>query len=75
MRQISLNLLRKMKITEHPNEDSMPPDEDSDFGMLIDPSKYVPFDDKIKLVELMKNCSREILTNVVQLIRAESHSE
>ena len=30
------------------------------------------FDDKIKLAELLKNCTREKLTRVVQLVRGES---
>ena len=50
-------------------------DDDSDFGLLINPDLYVKFDDKIKLAELLKTCSRDQLTKVVQLIRQESNSE
>ncbi len=50
-------------------------DDDSDFGLLINPDLYVKFYDKIKLAELLKTCSRDQLTKVVQLIRQESNSE
>ena len=47
-------------------------DEDEDFGLLVDSSLYVKFDDKIKLAEMLKSCTRDKLTRVVQLIRGES---
>jgi len=47
-------------------------ENDDDFGLLVDSNLYVRFDDKIKLAELLKNCTREKLTQVVQLIRSES---
>jgi hypothetical protein len=38
----------------------MEEDEDSDnFGLLIDPAKYVPFDDKIKFAEQLRTCTRD----------------
>ena len=43
--------------------------------MLHDPSLYVTYDDKIKLAELLKQASRDKLTEVVKLIRSQNSSE
>ncbi len=47
-------------------------EEEDDFGLLVDQHNYVKFDEKVKLAELLKSCSRDKLTRVVQLVRNES---
>ena len=39
--------------------------EDSDFGLVIDPAIYVRFDDKVKFAEMLKLCTRDKLTEIV----------
>lgn len=76
MRSITLNLVRKWKLYELQSaQEDVPMDDDSDFGLLVNPDLYVKFDDKIKLAEMLKSCTRDQLTKVIQLIRQESNSE
>ena len=34
-------------------------EDDSDFGLIIDPASYVKFDDKVKFAEMLKTCTRD----------------
>ena len=67
MKSISEGLVRKFKIYQLQQEDvdmlqNKQEDEDSDFGLVIDPSIYVRFDDKVKFAEMLKLCTRDKLT-------------
>ena len=42
-------------------------DSSDEFG-VFDPLKHVSFDEKVKLSDLLKKCSREKLTKVVQIL-------
>ena len=78
MKSISQLLIKKMKLFEAqatPEAFKEVESDDSDFGLLIDPALYVRYDDKVKFAEMLKNCTREQLTQVIQLLRAESNSE
>lgn len=67
LRSITLNLVKKLKVFElqTAQQQDVEMEEDSDFGMLINPDLYVKFDDKIKFAEMLKQCSRDQLTKVV----------
>lgn len=41
-------------------------EEDEDFG--FDPERYVPFDEKVELAELMKRATKEGLTQVMNYL-------
>ena len=45
-------------------------DSSDEFG-VFDPTKHVSFDEKIKLSELMRKCSREKLTKIVTTLMSE----
>lgn len=79
MKKITDGIINKMENFHQLTKDALlkeqTHDEDSDFGLLIDKSLYVKFDDKVKLAEMLKSCTRDQLTKVVQLVRSESNSE
>ena len=66
MKYITQNLVKKLKIYElQACKAISTKDEDSDFGLLIDPALYVKYDDKVKFAELLKSCTRDQLTQVI----------
>ena len=77
LRRLVALLVKKLRVFElqQPADDQemgSQQDDDEDFGLLVDSSLYVKFDDKIKLAEMLKSCTRDKLTRVVQMIRGES---
>lgn len=78
LKRASDKLVKKLKIFELQDSENKDqemvsqPEEEDDFGLLVDQHNYVKFDEKVKLAELLKSCSRDKLTRVVQLVRNES---